>query len=111
MGNNKHIPSGTTLVIPIYAIHHSPNIFPDPACFRPERFLGEARKKIHKYAHIPFGAGPRKCIGYKLALAEAKLALIQLYQHFTFHLVSNDPLEIAPGVTYAPKHGVNVRVY
>src|SRR5699024_2527852 len=56
---------------PIYHLHHNEKYFPEPEQFMPERFVGEPTH--HKYAYIPFGAGPRNCVARSLALLEAKL--------------------------------------
>ena len=54
---------GDTLFIPIYALHHDPDYFPDPERFDPERFNDENKHKINQSAYLPFGVGPRSCIG------------------------------------------------
>ncbi|KAG7206085.1 hypothetical protein KM043_003479 [Ampulex compressa] len=69
---NLHIPKGTSITIPIYGLHHDPSIYPDPEKFDPERFSEEAIASRHPYAYVPFGEGPRICIGMKLALALTK---------------------------------------
>ncbi|XP_028982433.1 probable cytochrome P450 6a13 [Diachasma alloeum] len=62
-GTDFTIEKGMSLFIPIYAIHHDPEYFPDPEVFDPERFSDEARRLRHPMAHIPFGDGPKNCIG------------------------------------------------
>ncbi|XP_033364391.1 probable cytochrome P450 4aa1 isoform X1 [Bombus vosnesenskii] len=66
------IPTGCSVLISPYATHRLPHHFPDPEAFRPERFDAENSEKRHPYAHIPFSAGPRNCIGYKFAMLEMK---------------------------------------
>ena len=66
------LPKGTFLVIPIYALHHCDQFFPHPDQFDPDRFLPENRHQIAPYSYLPFGAGPRNCIGMKLALDVTK---------------------------------------
>ena len=87
------VKKGDIIHFPIYSMHRDAEQFPDPEAFRPERFLDDP--KHHKYAFMPFGQGPRKCIAESLALAEAKLALL--------HLVRLYRLGVAPETTNPPE--------
>ncbi|KAF7492041.1 Cytochrome P450 3A11 [Sarcoptes scabiei] len=78
------IPRGMDIYIPIYAVHHDPEYYPDPERYDPERFMPENRHKLVPYTYLPFGGGPRNCIGMRFALAEAKLALANLLINFRF---------------------------
>jgi len=51
------------VIIPIYGFHHDPNYYPDPMKFNPERFTEENKRTRHSYTYLPFGEGPRNCIG------------------------------------------------
>lgn len=62
-GTNVDLPSGTECVIPIYAIHHDPAYYPNPEKFDPERFREEVKNQRPAFTFIPFGGGPRACIG------------------------------------------------
>lgn len=70
------IPKGCVVAVPLYAMHHDPEYFPDPYAFRPERFMGENAANIRPYTYLPFGAGPRNCVGMRLGLHAAKMAVL-----------------------------------
>jgi cytochrome P450 family 9 len=59
---------GDTIFIPIYGLHHDPDYFPDPERFDPERFSDENKQRINPVAYLPFGSGPRSCIGKSLGI-------------------------------------------
>lgn len=67
---------------PVYALHRDPKYFPDPEKFDPERFSETNRDNIVPYTYIPFGIGPRKCIGNRFALMETKLVIANLLHRF-----------------------------
>ncbi|CAK9813269.1 Cytochrome P450 9e2 [Anthophora plagiata] len=67
---------------PVYALHHDPKYFPDPEKFDPERFSKENKDNIVPYTYMPFGVGPRKCIGNRFALMEAKIVIAYLLHRF-----------------------------
>lgn len=70
------------ITIPVYAIHHDPEYYPNPETFNPDRFMPENRHNIVPYTYLPFGGGPRNCIGMRFALSEAKLGLANLLKNF-----------------------------
>ncbi|XP_077563276.1 cytochrome P450 3A24-like [Haemaphysalis longicornis] len=67
---------GDLVAIPVYAMHHDPQYFPDPFTFKPERFDDDNVGSIHPYTYLPFGAGPRNCIGMRYALQAVKLSVL-----------------------------------
>ncbi|XP_053212551.1 uncharacterized protein LOC128396055 [Panonychus citri] len=78
-GTNIFIPKHTRITIPVYAIHHDPDNYSDPEEFKPERFINESPKP---FTFLPFGAGPRICIGMRFALINAKLSLATLVRNY-----------------------------
>ncbi|CAH1645260.1 unnamed protein product [Spodoptera littoralis] len=69
---------GTGVLIPVYSIHHDPKYFPNPEKFDPERFSAENRHTINPLTYMPFGIGPRNCIGSRFALCEVKVMIYQI---------------------------------
>ena len=75
---------GDNIEIPVFAIHHSEEFYDNPFQFNPDRFMPENRHQIKPYTYLPFGAGPRNCIGMRFALMEAKLGLAQIIRRYRF---------------------------
>lgn len=70
------VPKGELIAIPVYSMHYDPQYFPDPLKFVPERFSDENLESIQPYTYLPFGAGPRNCIGMRFALQAVKLSVL-----------------------------------
>ncbi|XP_068081149.1 cytochrome P450 9e2 [Anabrus simplex] len=88
------IKKGDVIWIPSYSIHHNPKYYPDPEKFDPERFSDENKNSIQPYTYLPFGVGPRLCIGQRFALLEAKVALVHILSHFNLTVVEKTPLPL-----------------
>jgi cytochrome P450 len=100
------VPRGANLTISIYMTHRNPNLWPDPARFDPTRFAPEAIAARHRFAYLPFGGGPRVCIGNSLALAEAKTILATIAQRYRVRLAPGRSVEPIGLVTLRSKNGV-----
>ncbi|NWX86936.1 CP3A9 protein, partial [Nothoprocta ornata] len=88
------IPEGTIVMIPPYTLHRNPEHWPEPEEFRPERFSKENKGAIDPYTFLPFGAGPRNCIGMRFALLTLKVAIVILLQHFNFRTCKETPIPL-----------------
>ncbi|XP_043945199.1 cytochrome P450 3A2-like [Protopterus annectens] len=106
------IPKDTVVLIPIYALHHDPKHWPEPEEFRPERFGEENKKSINPFAYLPFGAGPRNCIGFRFAQVSLKAAITGILQRFSFVPCKETkiPLELDTGFLLQTKEPVVLRV-
>ncbi len=100
----REIRPGDTVIIPIYALHRHHMLWDDPDAFRPERFAD--RKSIERYAYLPFGDGPRICIGASFALQEAVIILATLLSRFRFTRVEGRDPEPVMILTLRPVGGV-----
>ncbi|XP_046751436.1 probable cytochrome P450 6a14 [Diprion similis] len=84
-----HIPSGTKIFVPVLGLHHDPQYYPDPEVFDPERFADEAVQKRPAMAYLPFGDGPRNCIGARFAIYQTKMGIIKILKNYKVSISSN----------------------
>ncbi|KFB49798.1 AGAP012296-PA-like protein [Anopheles sinensis] len=93
------IDKDTVVFFPIAGLHHDPKYFPNPGKFDPERFSPENRDKIHPGTYLPFGIGPRNCIGSRFALMEVKAIIYYMLKEFTLEKTPNTqvPLQLGKG--------------
>ena len=102
------IPRGSTVVVFIYGVHHSPQYWENPESFDPERF-SKAKEKLHTpFAHLPFGAGPRGCIGGNYAMLQMLMILSVLLRKYDFCLVPGQTIEARPMVILRPENGIRM---
>jgi len=100
------IPPGSLVVISPYILHRHPHFWQDPQTFDPERFSEERSSARPHFAYIPFGGGPRLCIGDAFATLEAQLVLAAILQRFRLRLVSESEVIPEPSVTLRPRGGM-----
>ncbi|XP_060066275.1 cytochrome P450 3A2-like [Ylistrum balloti] len=91
---NITIPAGMAVSVPVYAIHHDPDIWENPDVFNPERFSSTEKASHDPLDFIPFGYGPRQCVAMRLAFMEAKMATVHIVRNFRLHVGSKT--EIPP---------------
>ncbi|XP_019851786.1 PREDICTED: cytochrome P450 3A24-like isoform X2 [Amphimedon queenslandica] len=110
--NGVTIPAGCTVMIPIQILHRLVEHWEQPEIFRPERFSPHEKESHHPMCFMPFGAGPRNCIGMKLALMEAKMCLTSLMRKYKFERAPDTqvPLKTRIGITQSPVNGIFLRV-
>lgn len=99
---------GSLVVVNPYMMHHHPHYWENPEEFNPERFNKENSANRHRYVYIPFGAGPRQCIGNHFALTEALLIISQVCQRYDVSLVPNQNIKPEALLTLRPSPGVRV---
>ncbi|HLF91567.1 MAG TPA: cytochrome P450 [Anaerolineales bacterium] len=104
------IPKGAGVFISPYVVHRDPRFWNEPEKFMPERFTDDQVEARHKYAYIPFGAGPRKCIGFTFALTETQLILATLLQHYKLTTKPGYQVVPSPEFTLRVRGGLPMRV-
>jgi cytochrome P450 family 3 subfamily A len=92
--NDIKVRKGQIITVAIYALHHDPEIYPQPEQFQPERFSDENKRKRDHQAYMPFGAGPRNCIGMRFALMEMKLMLVSVLAKYRFESCDATPVRL-----------------
>ena len=100
------IPPGALVVLSPYAMHRHPAFWEDPERFDPQRFSAEHSADRPRFAYIPFGGGPRLCIGNVFALVEAQVVLASVARAYRLELVAGQTIVPEPSVTLRPKHGL-----
>jgi cytochrome P450 len=101
---------GTEAIAWIYMTQRDARWFDDPTAFRLERFTDANERAMHPFAFVPFGAGPRACIGKSFAMLEAHLMLVTLAQRFRFTLAPKQIVVPQPRITMHPKNGLRMRI-
>ncbi len=103
------IPAGSLIILSPYVIQRQAQYWPDPEAFRPERFLAGTDQDRPRYAYIPFGGGPRLCIGSGFAAVEAQLMIAMIIRRFRLDLLPDYPVQVDALVTLRPHGGLPMR--
>ncbi len=102
------IPAGAEVLIVPWLLHRKPSLWERPDRFEPERFAPERAASRPRFAYIPFGAGPRICIGAAFAMEEALLILATIAQRYRLHLKPGHPVEPQGLITLRPRYGLKM---
>lgn len=105
-----HAPAGTVVAVSPLLLHRDPRWFPDPDRFDPGRWLDERRAGVPRHAYLPFGAGPRSCIGEQFAWAEATTVLATIAARYTARTIADHAATPSYRVTLRPAKGLPMRV-
>lgn len=110
--NGLFIPKGITVMVPTYPLHRDPEYWPEPEEFRPERFSKENKGSIDPYVYMPFGNGPRNCIGMRFALLSMKLAVVSVLQNFTLQTCeqTENHLKFARQIILQPENPIILKI-
>lgn len=100
------MPAGTDVLVSPYLIHRHPAFWERPDEFEPDRFLPEPATARNRFVYLPFGLGPRACIGEHLALIEMHAHVVMLARRFALSLVPGQRIEIEPQVNLRTRQPV-----
>ena len=100
------VPAGSNISISTYMTHRNPNLWREPERFDPEQFAPAAVAQRHRFAYLPFGGGPRICIGSGFALAEAQVIVAMVAQRYSLRLAPDHAVEPIGLITLRAKNGV-----
>lgn len=103
------IDAGSHVFVSPYMVHRNPAFWPDPERFDPERFATGADEGRHMCAYIPFGAGPRRCIGEQLALLEMQIHFFVMAREFELAYLGDAPPALEPQVNLRPREVIHMR--
>ncbi len=104
------VPKGTTVIMSPWVTQRDARHFDDPLAFRPERWAGDFRRKLPRFAYFPFGGGPRICIGNRFAMMEAMLLLATIVRKWDLERIMERPVKPLPSITLRPIGGIWVRL-
>uniref|UniRef100_A0A672IT47 unspecific monooxygenase n=1 Tax=Salarias fasciatus TaxID=181472 RepID=A0A672IT47_SALFA len=110
--NNLLIPKDMVVMVPVWPLHRNPEIWPEPEKFKPERFTKGNKETIDPYTYMPFGMGPRNCIGMRFALVSMKLVMTKILQRFSFSVCNETeiPVELDVQGLLSPKGPVKLKL-
>lgn len=101
--------AGSPVIVSTIGIHRRADLWPSPETFDPDRFLGDGERHLPRCAYLPFGAGPRICIGNHFGRMETHILVATIARRSRFELASSAPAELEPLLTLRPKGGIFAR--
>jgi cytochrome P450 len=102
------IPRGSTVIVYVYGAHHAPRYWEKPEDFDADRFIKGNEKLRTPFTYLPFGGGPRGCIGGNYAMLQILMILSDLLRRYDFELTPGQTIEPRPMVILRPKHGIRM---
>lgn len=105
------IPKGSIIVPFIYGVHLAEHNWPEAKKFDPERFNKATQKERPGFKYLPFGGGPRLCIGNSFAMMEMQVVITRILQSFHFELVKHQTIEMEPLITLRPRYGIKLLLH
>jgi cytochrome P450 len=109
--NGVEVPAGLPVSYSSWVSHHLPDVWEQPYAFRPERFEPERRAKLPRGAYVPFGMGPRVCIGKRFGYTEVHAIAAALLRRFEFSLPEGEKIKVEQSPTLSPKGGLPVLLH
>jgi cytochrome P450 len=110
MLGSERVPAGASILISPWVLHRHARLWSEPDMFDPERFLPERRDQISRYAYLPFGAGPRVCLGMGFAMQEAVVVLATLIKHLRFERADNRIIRLRQCITLQTDAPMRMRI-
>ena len=104
------VEKGEDILLNLWALHRHKNLWDEPDAFIPDRFMGKAGKAIHRFAFLPFGLGPRVCIGQRFALQEAAILIALMLRNYRFDYASTEAPWPVMRVTTQAHNGIPMKV-